>query len=68
MDRFAWVRIPCSMQSRSLKLNNKEDGALPVLVVQFPPLALLLNGILDALNDIRYSLYRALNSPGELRL
>lgn len=53
MDRFAWVRIPCSMQSRSLKLNNKEDGALPVLVVQFPPLALLLNGILDALNDIR---------------
>jgi hypothetical protein len=69
MDGYQWVRIPYASGSSGVygadaqrppsSVPEEEGGPSlsvaepPTAAVQFPPLAILLNGILEALNDIR---------------
>ena len=62
MDMYTWIPIPYSVHSRGLDSEDHKMDDLPLPVLRYPPLAILLNGILEAFNYIRslYALVRLL--------
>jgi len=53
LEAYSWVRLPELPQSAHSGGGSASTLAAPFAVMQFPPLSVLLNGLLGALNELR---------------